>query len=149
MSIGQLCNRTVIVTTPDTSIADAAKLMREHHVGDLVVVDEEQRPVALVTDRDIVVCVVALGLDAEAVTVADVSRRSVETIREDADFLDTLTHMRRCAVRRMPIVDSAGVLQGILTLDDALELIGEAVNNLVVLVSREVGLEEEHAVSTA
>lgn len=143
MSVGHLCNRTVIVIDPSASVAEAARLMREHHVGDLVVVDGYRRPIAIVTDRDIVVYVVAQGLDPEAITVADVSRRAVETIREDADFLDTLTHMRRCAVRRMPIVDEEGALQGILTLDDALELIGEAVNNLVVLVSREIDLEEE------
>ncbi len=143
MPISNLCNRAVIVTDPGTSIAEAARLMREHHIGDLVVVDDNNRPVAVVTDRDIVVYVVAQGLDPDTVTVEDVSSRTVETIREDADFLDTLTHMRRCAVRRMPIVDKHGVLQGILTLDDALELVGEAVNNLVVLVSREIDLEHE------
>ena len=142
MSIGHLCSRAVIVTKEDASVAEAARLMREHHVGDLVVVDAQHKPVALVTDRDIVVYVVAQGLAADAVTVIDIACREIETIDEDADLLDTLAHMRRCAVRRMPIVDSDGVLLGIITLDDALELIGEAINDLVVLVSREIDHEE-------
>lgn len=143
MSVGYLCNRTVVVTQPATTVADAAKLMRKHHVGDLVVVDADRKPLSIVTDRDIVVAVVAQGLDGEDVTVADISRRPIETIREDVDLLDTLNHMRRCGVRRMPIVDDEGALQGILTLDDALALIGEAVNDLVTLVSREIDREEE------
>jgi CBS domain-containing protein len=143
MSIGHLCNRTVMVADRNASVADAARLMRENHVGDLVVVDAQRKPVALVTDRDIVVYVVAQGLDPDAVTVIDIACREIETIDEDADLLDTLAHMRRCAVRRMPIVDSNGALLGIVTLDDALELIGEAVNDLVVLVSREIDHEEE------
>ncbi len=143
MTIGQLCNRDVAVVTSDASVTQAAKLMREHHVGDLVVVDAARHPIAIVTDRDIAVYVVAQGLDADAIAVGDLSSRTIETISEDADFLETLTHMRRCAVRRMPIVDSDGALQGIVTLDDALELIGEAVNDLTVLVSREIVLEED------
>ncbi len=143
MSIGTLCNRTVIVARPETTVAAAARLMREHHVGDIVVVDAEKKPVSIVTDRDIVVTVVAQGLDGEDITVTDISQRPIETIREDVDLLDTLNHMRRCGVRRMPVVDTEGVLQGILTLDDALELIGEAINSLVVLVSREIDQEED------
>ena len=140
MSIGALCNREVVVTGRDTSIADAAQLMRREHVGDLVVVDGTE-PVGLVTDRDIVVEVIAAGLDPETVTVMDVVTAAPELVEEDTDFWDALARMRRQGIRRLPIVNDRGNLVGIFTLDDALELVGEALDNLVALVSREIDRE--------
>lgn len=143
MSIGSLCNREVVVTGRDTSIAEAARLMRREHVGDLVVLDSDdvRHPVGLVTDRDIVVEVIAAGLDPDTVTVMDVVTEPLELATEDTDFWDALASMRKRGVRRLPIIDDSGGLVGILTLDDALELIGEALDNLVALVSREINQE--------
>lgn len=139
MPVGALCNREVAVTGTSTSIAMAARLMRQRHVGDLVIVseDEERRPQGLLTDRDLVLEILAEGVDPDAVTVADVMTRDLQTIDEDADFWDAVHHMRRHGVRRLPVVNAAGGLEGILTLDDALELISEALSDLVALISRE------------
>jgi CBS domain-containing protein len=144
MSVGTLCNREVVVTDKDTSIAEAAELMRKYHVGDLVVLDDGdgRRPIGLITDRDIAVGIVAKGLDPDALSVADVMTGDLETVFEDADFWDALAHMRRHGVRRLPVVNDAGGLEGILTLDDALSLISEAMNDLVDLVYREVDREK-------
>lgn len=143
MSIGTLCNREVVVTDRDTSVAEAAKLMRRDHVGDLVVLDPARPrvPVGLVTDRDIVVEVVAAGLDPEAVTVMDLVTEPLTVATEDTGFWEALATMRRHGVRRLPIVDDGGELVGIVTLDDALELVGEAMGSLVALVSREIDRE--------
>ncbi len=145
MSVGTLCNREVAVTGANTTIAEAARLMRRRHVGDLVILaeDEERRPVGLVTDRDLVLEILAEGVDPESITVADVMTRSLETIDEDADFWDALHHMRRHGIRRLPVVNAAGGLEGILTLDDALELVSEALSDLVGLISRESEQEKE------
>jgi CBS domain-containing protein len=144
MSVGTLCNREVIVADKDTSVAEAAELMRRYHVGDLVVLDdsEARRPVGLITDRDIAVGIVAKRLDPDTLTVADVMTGDLETVFEDADFWDALAHMRRHGIRRLPVVNDAGGLEGILTLDDALMLISEAMNDLVDLVYREVDREK-------
>jgi CBS domain-containing protein len=144
MSVGTLCNREVVVTDKDTSIAEAAELMRKYHVGDLVVLDDGdgRRPIGLITDRDIAVGIVAKGLDPDTLSVADVMTGDLETVFEDADFWDALAHMRRHGVRRLPVVNDAGGLEGILTLDDALSLISEAMNDLVDLVYREVDREK-------
>lgn len=144
MSVGTLCNREVIIADSGTSIAEAAALMRRYHVGDLVVVQVEdgaRRPVGLVTDRDLVVEVVAEGLDPDSVTISDVMIRELQTIGQDADFWEAIGHMRRQGVRRLPVVNESGGLEGILTLDDVLELVSEALSGLVGLVSREIEQE--------
>jgi len=143
VAIGELCNREVIVTGTDTSVAEAARLMRKYHVGDLVVVEEgeERIPIGIVTDRDIVIEVIAVGLDPEAVTVMDIVTDEPTVVSEDTDFLDALSKMRRRGVRRLPIVNSNGGLEGIMTADDAIDLVGEAVADLVALVSRELDHE--------
>lgn len=147
MSVGQYCNREVIVAPQDMSIKEAARLMRERHVGDLVVVEEETPaafPVGLVTDRDLVIEVLAQDVDPEAVALKDIMSHNPVTATDDEPLLDALERMRRRGVRRLPVVDHTGVLQGILTADDALELICEQLGDLVHLVNHEISLEARH-----
>jgi CBS domain-containing protein len=145
MSIGVLCNREVIVTGPETSAQEAAELMRTHHVGDIVVVEErggERRPLGLITDRDLVVELLAQRVDPAAVTVKDLMTRDLETVLEGTDFWDALSHMRACGVRRIPVVNGRGGLEGIFTFDDALELIAEGLADLVKVVGRQISREQ-------
>ncbi len=133
MSIGAVCNREVIVTGPETTAREAALLMRVHHVGDIVVVEDSggvRRPIGLITDRDLVIEVIAEGIDPGSVTVAELMTRDLETIDDSTDFWDALSRMRECGVRRIPIVNSRGGLEGILTFDDALEVIREGLCDL-------------------
>jgi CBS domain-containing protein len=119
--------------------------MRTHHVGDLVIVEEvlgERKPIGLVTDRDIAIEVVAERLDPDAITVGEVMMRTLETVTESTNVWDAVRQMRVCGVRRMPVVDDQGALQGIFTLDDALALIGECVGDLTRLIEREI--QQEH-----
>lgn len=144
MSVGEVCIRDVVVLAPGASISEAAQLMRNHHVGDVVIVEEvfgERRPVGLVTDRDIVVEVVAEGLDPQAISVTDVMTRKIETVTETTSVWDAVRRMRACGVRRMPVVNEHGALQGIFTLDDALQTIGECLGDLTRLVER--GMDRE------
>ncbi|MGD8416882.1 MAG: CBS domain-containing protein [Pseudomonadales bacterium] len=144
MSVGTLCNREVVVAEASTSGAEAASLMRRLHVGDLVIVDgsEQRKPVGLITDRDLVVEILAEGVDPGSVTISDIMTRDLETIPEDADLWDAVHHMRRHGIRRLPVVNAQGGLEGILTLDDALELISEALSDLVGLITREGAREK-------
>lgn len=145
MSVGTFCNREVVVTDVETSAAEAARLMREFHVGDVVVVDArdgERRPVGVVTDRDLAIEVMAQAVDPEAVTVKELVTRPLETLNEDTDFWDALSHMRACGVRRIPIVNARGGLEGIFTFDDALSLIAEALVDLGRIVPRQIAREE-------
>ncbi len=147
MSVGQYCNREVVIAPQDMSIKAAARLMRERHVGDLVVVEEETAaafPVGVVTDRDLVIEVLAQDVDPETVSLKDIMSRNPVTATDDEPLLDALERMRSRGVRRLPVVDHTGVLQGILTADDALELISEQLGDLVHLVNHEISLEARH-----
>ncbi len=140
MAVGEICNRDVVITQKTLSVVDAARLMRTHHVGDLVVVEEKdgrKLPVGIVTDRDIVIEVVAAGVNPEALKVGDIIGAEVATVRESEGLFEALRYMRDKGVRRMPVVDSTGGLVGILTLDDLLSLLAEEMTELAKLVSHE------------
>jgi len=149
MAVGEICNREVVIAKKALSVVDAAQLMRTHHVGDLVVVEEKdgrKQPVGIVTDRDIVVEVVAAGVDADALKVGDIMGPEVATVRESEGLFEALRYMRDKGVRRMPVVDSTGGLVGILTMDDMLSLLAEEMTELAKLVSHE--RQREAAVRT-
>jgi CBS domain-containing protein len=136
MAVGEICNREVVIAEKTLSVVDAARLMRTHHVGDLVVV-EGRYPAGIVTDRDIVVEVVAAGVNPEALTLADIMGPEVATVREGEGLFEALRYMRDKGVRRMPVVDREGSLVGILTLDDLLSLLAEEMTELAKLMSHE------------
>ena len=145
MTIGEICTRNTVVTTRDTTMAAAAELMREHHVGTLVVVDAvnggRRVPVGIVTDRDAVVEVMATGLDPSAITVGDIMAPDLVTARENEGVLETMQIMRYKGVRRLPSVGKAGELIGIVSIDDLLEVLAEEISELAKVISREQARE--------
>ncbi len=139
--IGEICTRDVVSAARETTITTAAKLMRHAHVGSLVVVEQmnggKRAPVGIVTDRDIVVEVVATGLKPETITVGDIMADGLLTAREGEGVLETMEMMRYKGVRRLPIVDKNGQLVGIATVDDLLEVLAEELNELAKIVAHE------------
>ena len=145
MSIGEFCMRTVVIAYRNTTIREAARLMREHHVGDVIVVDEADGrgiPVGLLTDRDIVMEVVAQGKHAETIHVEDVKSVPIVSAREDVGLYETVQLMRRKGVRRLPVVDESNQLIGIIALDDLLELFADEISGLVKVIKTERQKEE-------
>lgn len=140
MSIGKICTRTVTIIDRTESAREAAELMRQHHVGDLVVVDEgnaRRIPVGIVTDRDIVISVVALGVDPDKITVGDIMSSRVVTARLEEDEMDLAHRMRGLGVRRVPVVDEHGGLVGIIAMDDLLEHLSEGLSNIARVYERQ------------
>lgn len=140
MNIGELCNRETIIVLKDENIVEAAKLMRHFHVGDLVVVTKSKDnniPIGMVTDRDIVMEVVANNADSQTITVADIMSEELVTASEDEDIHECIERMRTYGIRRLPIVDKEGYLAGILSVDDILEFLGEEVDALIGLFYKE------------
>ena len=144
MNAGELCNRDVVTATTDMTILDAARLMRDQHVGCLVVIatkDDHIEPVGMLTDRDIVIEVIAEGIDINQVTVGDIMSYAVLKVPENESIFDTAQRMRARGVRRVPVVSNTCSLVGILAFDDILEMLSEELSVLSRLTSREAEQE--------
>ena len=140
MTIGHFCNPHVVTASRDTTVLEAAHLMRNTHVGDVVIVDEVdggRRPVGIVTDRDIVIEVVSPGLDAAAIQLGDLQLRALVTMRDRASYAETVHAMVEHGVRRMPVINDAGLLVGIITLDDILRQLAVPLAELAAVPRRE------------
>lgn len=152
MAIGEICSREVVFVAMNESVADAARLMREHHVGSLVVAsgDAKRRvPVGIVTDRDVAVGVVALGLDPEATTVEAAMQPGLLSVREDEGVGRAVALMKQDGVRRLPVVDASGALVGIVTADDLLDLFAGEISGLAALAPRGERRERERRRASA
>ena len=146
MKAGDICNQHVVTVSPEESIRAAAELMRQHHVGDVVVVERsagDLAPLGILTDRDIVVEVVAKNVGLDEVTVRDTMTDQLITASEDDDLLATLVKMREKGVRRLPVVDGKGQLVGILTADDVIGLVARELAEVWALIVRQQGREME------
>ena len=137
MDVGEVCNREVIIIDREGSIREAAGLMREYHVGNVVVIEEKNKerfPIGILTDRDIVLELIALDVDIDAVTVGDAMSFELITAREEDNVMETIKRMRHKGVRRIPVVNDRGVLEGILAVDDLIDSLSEQLTDLARLV---------------
>lgn len=140
LSTGEICTRSVSVAFRQTPLNEAARLMRENHVGCLVVVEEVagKRVVAgVLTDRDIVTAVIAADLLPSALLVEDVMTTDLVTAREEDSLIDLMRAMRRKGVRRIPVVGQQDELIGIATLDDVLDILAQELSLLVAAIDSE------------
>lgn len=140
LTTGEICTRSVTIAFRTTSVDGAARLMRDNHVGCLVVVDEVEGRrivVGVLTDRDIVTAVVAPGIDPATLTVDDVMTTDLVTAREEDSLIDLMRSMRRKGVRRIPVVGGQDELIGVVALDDVLNVLSEELGLLVDAIDSE------------
>lgn len=134
MNVGSICNRRVVTASAQLDIQAAAELMREEHVGFLVVVPETPRgpqpPLGVLTDRDIVVSVVAKRADPALLKVGDVMSMQPVVAGESEAVDLALKTMRRAGVRRLPVVNGRGEIVGVLSFDDLLEFVAREMESL-------------------
>ncbi|WP_184228931.1 CBS domain-containing protein [Paraburkholderia youngii] len=147
MNAGTICTRDVTICRRQATILEAAQLMREQHVGDLVVVETiggHSVPVGMLTDRDIVLAIVAKQANPEKIFVNDVMSSPPALVAEGDDFWLAASRMRLNGVRRLPVVDTAGALTGIVTLDDLLEAVAGLLSELSLVTDRQPHIEEKN-----
>jgi CBS domain-containing protein len=150
MTIGSICRRNVVVVPKGESIVDAAKRMRMLHVGTVIVVEERDGtrvPVGILTDRDIVLSIVAS--DAEHLpflSVSDAMSDDLLTAGEETSLPDGLKLMQERGVRRLPVIDHAGALVGIVTADDVIRFLAEELGQVVKLMNHEEQVERRYRV---
>lgn len=145
MNAGDLCNREVITVDGDAKVIEAAHLMREHHVGDLVVVKEGSRgtiPIGILTDRDIVISLIARDIeDLRGLRVRDVLADELVTADEFESVADVVKRMRAFGIRRIPVLDDHGCLAGVLAFDDVVDFVATLMDDLSALVGRQLSVE--------
>lgn len=140
MKIAEICSSPVFVAYPDQALAAAAREMRARNVGALVVVapsDSRQRPLGILTDRDIVLGQVSRATDLGCLTVADVMTPHPLCVQADAEITEVMAMLASRGVRRAPVVDRAGTLIGIVTLDDLLLAIAQQLQELADTITPE------------
>ena len=145
MQIEEICSRIVVVALPATTVHEGARLLREHHVGALVVIDSRQnsRPLGVVTDRDMVVEVLAMGIDPAKLAVEDLMSRNVVSVNASEGVLETIRLMQSEGVRRVVVVDDAGALVGIVSFNDLVPYVSEALAGLSAAITGAQDRERE------
>ena len=141
MKAGELCVRDVVTATADETVLVAARRMAEHQVGDVIVVVEQAgqlpKPIGILTDRDLVIQVLARERAPASTKVAEVMRRELVIAMEDDDVERVVAKMREHAIRRIPIVDGHCGLQGVLSIDDVLGWMRDQIEAATKLVERQ------------
>lgn len=135
-SIGDVARDTVVTARPDTSAADLARVMHEESVGS-VVVEADRRPVGIVTDRDLSVRLLPDATDPREAYARDLMTGDPYTIERNAGVFATTRLMQERSIRRVPVVDGAGELVGIVTMDDLHRYLISELSNLSSVVAAE------------
>lgn len=146
MKVGEFCVRDVVYVEPGASLYSVAEMMRRHHVGSVLVanrVDGDGKPLGIITDRDLVIEVLAARLDPDQLVAEDIMSFNLTVAREDDDLWDAVHRMRQDSVRRIPVVNESEQLVGIFSLDDLLRVVADELKGIVGLVHRERHREAE------
>ena len=138
MNVRDVVRSPAITCPPQTSLSDAASLMREYRVGCVVIADEHGHVVGIATDRDVTIRGVSRSLGPDA-AIAEVMTTDVVWINEDADVFEAATAMAAGTFRRLPVLDASGRLTGVVSLDDLASLFVTEVTKLVRVVGTEAG----------
>ena len=136
MSIATAITTPAVVCLPTADITQVARMMHEHDIGCVVIVDLDQRPVGIVTDRDLVTRALASGR-ARTTAVSDVMSRDPATITLDHDTVDAARQMADHECRRLPVINPTGQVVGVITFDDLILRAGHTLDELNRIVTVE------------
>ena len=145
MHIGEICTRSVVTCRRDTTVLELARLMRDHHVGDVIVVDDHAgviEPVGVITDRDLVIEVMAKGVSPGSLRAEDLIATEIVTAFESELVYDAIWHMRGKGIRRLPVVDAHNHLVGVLTADDVTRFLAEILTDVARISPLQIKREE-------
>jgi CBS domain-containing protein len=138
MSIDRIMQRPVVMLPPEATCAEAATLMRDENIG-AVVIAESGRPLGMVTDRDLVIRVIADGMEAGKTQLRDVMSGEPIFLGGERSIEQVIAAMGSLAIRRVPVVDEAGLLCGLVSMDDMLILLADQLGDLARVIRQEIG----------
>ena len=145
MNIGELCSRELVTASADAPLADVARLLRDHHVGAVVITKsplDRPVPVGIITDRDIVCAQLDRAADLFCLSAADVMTRDPLVLPAHTPLEAAISRLRERGVRRAPVVDESGGLVGLVSIDDLLAAVAESLIGLSRLVASQPRREE-------
>lgn len=146
MGLEALAKSKLVTVSRNTGITEAARLMREQHVGEVVVTElheGRQVPVGMLTDRDLVVTVLAVGADPGAITVNEAMSTSVVAVFDGESLDGVVELMKECSVKRVLIVDENEGLQGMISAEDLFLFLAEQLSLLTGIGLRQKVVESE------
>lgn len=147
MNVASICGKNVVTIRGFEELGAAAQLMREKHIGYLVVIEPDVastgslKPIGVLTDRDIVISVVARETDPRTLRVSDVMTQNPVVTRDSDSLEQALARMRGIGVRRLPVVGSRGELVGVLSLDEIIDSLAAALQNIAGSIRNERRIE--------
>lgn len=141
MSIGKLCRGEVVIAPKDMSVHEAAKLMKQHNIGDIIVIhkkDNNIEPIGILTDRDIVMKIVADEVEAKMICVGDAMSQDLLVLNHHQDTQEAIDMMSARGVRRAPIIDNHHKIVGLVSIDDLLLLVADELSSLAKLIRKQL-----------
>jgi predicted transcriptional regulator len=139
MSLTFLMTKEITSLPENATVLDAAKYMTDMNVGSVIITDGKNKPVGILTDRDIVTKVIANEKEPKSVKVKDIMTSPVTTINVEKDIIDATRLMAEHWIRRLPVVDQTGKVVGVMSLDDILIFLGQEIQNIANALKREIG----------
>lgn len=139
MSIEKACNKNVISLTEDSTVIEAAQAMKQHNVGDILIINQkDNKPVGIITDRDIVMAIASSNNgNIQSLRIADIASRELLTIAQDQDIEDAIDQMSSKGVRRAPIINASGQAVGIVSVDDLVPLLAKELQCLSNIIEKQ------------
>jgi CBS domain-containing protein len=148
MKIRNILQKEPVIATAEDSVMECAQLMREHHVGDVIVVEETddgtRRPIGIATDRDIVVSLVAEGGEGfRKTSIKSVMSGPLIVAELEDDIDEVVQNMKTNGIRRVPVVDTQNNIAGLVSFDDLVGHYSDRFAELEALVQQEIQHESE------
>ena len=140
MNVEQVQSRNIVHAQQSRSLQEAADLMGRHHVGALLVTEDEpnqDRAIGIVTDRDLVLRALAEGIGPKDATLGQMMTRALLTVAKTASIHEALETMRESGVRRLGVTEETGSVVGIVSLDDIVDTLAAEFTNLAEVIRTE------------
>jgi CBS domain-containing protein len=136
MSIYVCCQKNVLSVKPDAKIEFVAGLMRDKNIG-CVIVTDDHKPVGIVTDRDMALRGPILCDVAKTALISSIMTTEVKSVTKDTGIFEAIQMMKSAGVRRMPVIDAADRLVGLITLDDLVRLLAREMSDIARIIGKE------------
>ena len=137
MELYEFIQSPAVTCTAETTLAETARLMEQHNVGSVIVVDRRGAVIGMVTDRDLALRGMAAEREPQT-PVTEIMTKTVTSLRDDADVFDAAQEMETSACRRLPVTGADGALKGVIALDDLMVFFTRQADHLAHVVAAEI-----------